>query len=161
MNNVPVYKLRLARTLYNNFYRARLQDANGEDAGQLLIVPGLPLDRSQLPENAPIADPYLLVIVEDADINKNNVIDFEEGVSRAVLAKFTTETTSFIPHRLSILHRTKNSLSSFYYFKRQNSHDESSAFLFYLSINIFLSVIHYTEVSCLLFSLNLSATSRI
>ena len=84
MNNVPVYKLRLARTLYNNFYRARLQDANGEDAGQLLIVPGLPLDRSQLPENA-----------EDADINKNNVIDFEEGVSRAVLAKFTTETTSF------------------------------------------------------------------
>lgn len=95
MNNVPVYKLRLARTLYNNFYRARLQDANGEDAGQLLIVPGLPLDRSQLPENAPVADPYLLVIVEDADINKNNVIDFEEGVSRAVLAKFTTETTAF------------------------------------------------------------------
>ena len=95
MNSAPVYKLRLARTLYNNFYRARLQDANGEDAGQLLIVPGLPLDRSQLPETAPVADPYLLVIVEDANINKNNVIDFEEGVSRAVLAKFTTETTSF------------------------------------------------------------------
>ena len=55
MNNAPVYKLRLARTLYNNFFRARLQDANGEDAGQL----------------------------------------FEEGVSRAVLSKFTTETTSF------------------------------------------------------------------
>ena len=100
MNSAPVYKLRLARTLYNNFFRARLQDANGEDAGQLLIVPGLPLDRSQLPENAPEADPYLLVIVEDANINnaninKNNVIDFEEGVSRAVLSKFTTETTSF------------------------------------------------------------------
>ena len=70
MNSAPVYKLRLARTLYNNFFRARLQDANGEDAGQLLIVPGLPLDRSQLPENAPEADPYLLVIVEDANINK-------------------------------------------------------------------------------------------
>ena len=95
MNSAPVYKLRLARTLYNNFFRARLQDANGEDAGQLLIVPGLPIDRSQLPENAPEADPYLLVIVEDANINKNNVIDFEEGVSRAVLSKFTTETTSF------------------------------------------------------------------
>ncbi len=95
MNNVPVYKLRLARTLYNNFYRARLQDANGEDAGQLLIVPGLPLDRSQLPENAPVADPYLLVIVEDANINKDNVVDSEEGVSRAVLGKFTTETTAF------------------------------------------------------------------
>ena len=36
---------------------------------------------SQLPESAPVADPYLLVIVEDANINKNNVIDFEEGGS--------------------------------------------------------------------------------
>jgi len=95
MNSVPVYKLRLARTLYNNFYRARLQEVNGEDAGQLLIIPGLPLDRSQLPESAPVADPYLLIIVEDANIDKNNVVDFEEGVSRAVLSRFTTETTSF------------------------------------------------------------------
>ena len=95
MNSVPVYKLRLARTLFNNFYRARLQEANGEDAGQLLIVPGLPLDCSQLPENAPVVEPYLLIIVEDANIDKNNVVDFEEGVSRAVLARFATETNSF------------------------------------------------------------------
>ena len=61
MNNISLYNLRLARTLYNNFYRARLKDENGQDAGQLLIVPGLPLDRSQLPENAPEAKPYLLV----------------------------------------------------------------------------------------------------
>lgn len=95
MNQVTLYDLRLARTLYNNFYRARLKDDNGQDAGQLLIIPGLPLDRSQLPENAPEAKPYLLVIVEDADINKNNVVEFEEGVSRAVLNKFTTETVAF------------------------------------------------------------------
>ena len=38
MNSAPVYKLRLARTLYNNFYRARVQEVNGEDAGQLLIA---------------------------------------------------------------------------------------------------------------------------
>lgn len=95
MNNISLYNLRLARTLYNNFYRARLKDEDGQDAGQLLIVPGLPLDRSQLPENAPEAKPYLLVIVEDADINKDNVVAFEEGVSRAVLGKFTTETVAF------------------------------------------------------------------
>ena len=53
MNSYSVYNLRLARTLYNNFYRARLTDANGEDAGQILIVPGLPLDRSQVPPDAP------------------------------------------------------------------------------------------------------------
>ena len=123
MNNVPVYKLRLARTLYNNFYRARLQDANGEDAGQLLIVPGLPLDRSQLPENAPIADPYLLVLKKayPGPCLQNS----QPRLPRSSIVNFIT------PHRLSILHRTKNSLSLFYYFKRQNSHDESSAFLFY------------------------------
>ncbi len=94
MNNVPVYKLRLARTLYNNFYRARLQDANGEDAGQLLIVPGLPLDRSQLPENAPYPAPCL----------QNS----QPKPPRSSIVNF------IIPHRLSILHRTKNSLSLFY-----------------------------------------------
>ena len=92
MNSYTVYNLRLARTLYNNFYRARLSDANGEDAGQILIVPGLPMDRSLVPPSAPEAKPYLLIIVEDANINKDNVVDFEEGVSRAVLDKFTTET---------------------------------------------------------------------
>ena len=87
MNSYTVYNLRLARTLYNNFYRARLSDANGEDAGQILIVPGLPMDRSLVPPSAPEAKPYLLIIVEDANINKDNVVDFEEGVSRAVLDK--------------------------------------------------------------------------
>ena len=86
MNSYSVYNLRLARTLYNNFYRARLTDANGEDAGQI---------RSQVPPDAPEAKPYLLIIVEDANINKNTVVDFEEGVSRAVLDKFTTETMNF------------------------------------------------------------------
>ncbi|HCJ90309.1 MAG: hypothetical protein I3I94_07155 [Acidaminococcaceae bacterium] len=95
MNSYSVYNLRLARTLYNNFYRARLTDANGEDAGQILIVPGLPLDRRQVPPDAPEANPYLLIIVEDANISKNTVVDFEEGVSRAVLDKFTTETMNF------------------------------------------------------------------
>ena len=60
MNSYTVYNLRLARTLYNNFYRARLSDANGEDAGQILIVPGLPMDRSLVPPSAPEAKPYLL-----------------------------------------------------------------------------------------------------
>ncbi len=89
------FNIRLARTLYNNYYRARLQGANGEEAGQLLIIPGLPLDRSQLPDYAPVANPFLLVIVEDANINKDNVVDFEENISRALLTKFKTETTVF------------------------------------------------------------------
>lgn len=94
-NSDSASRTRLARTLYYNFYRVRVQDANGDDAGQLLVIPGLPLERSQLPENAPIADPYLLVIVEIADITKDNTIDFEKYISKKLLAKFTTEGTAF------------------------------------------------------------------
>jgi hypothetical protein len=46
--------------------------------GRLTIVPAMPLDRSQVPPDAPEVKGYLLVIVEDADINKDNLIDFEE-----------------------------------------------------------------------------------
>ena len=92
--NTPL-KVRLARTLYNNFYRARIQDSEGEDIGMLLIVPGLPLDRSELPEDAPKAEPYLIVIVEEADINEDTLHDFEECISRKILERFKTETLAF------------------------------------------------------------------
>lgn len=92
--NTPL-RVRLARTLYNNFYRARIQDSEGEDVGMLLIVPGCPLDRSELPENAPKAEPYLIVIVEEAEINEDTVNDFEACISRKILEKFTINTTPF------------------------------------------------------------------
>ena len=44
MNNISLYNLRLARTLYNNFYRARLKDENGQDAGCLLYTYPSPRD---------------------------------------------------------------------------------------------------------------------
>ena len=103
-------RVRLARTLFNNFYRARIQDNQGEDVGMLLIVPALPLDRSVLPENAPNAEPYLLVIVEKGDFNKDTVIEFEECISRIILDKFTTETMPF-------------SYCEFYYMSMTSSED--------------------------------------
>ncbi len=95
MINGPVYNLRLMRTLYNNLFRAHVLNENNDTIGILRISPCIPLDRSEVPADAPEAHPYLIVVVEDADINKDNLIDFEERVSLAVLKKFTTETSSF------------------------------------------------------------------
>ena len=70
------YTLKLSRTLYNDTFRAQLLDENQQVIGHLRIVPGVPLDRSLVPEDAPSVPAYLLVIVDDADINKDNLIDF-------------------------------------------------------------------------------------
>ena len=50
---------------------------------------------SRVPEDAPSVPAYLLVIVDDADINKDNLIDFEERASYALLKRFSTEAISF------------------------------------------------------------------
>ncbi|MEG0831748.1 MAG: hypothetical protein RSF75_05315, partial [Acidaminococcaceae bacterium] len=50
-----------------------------------------PLDRSEVPASAPEVPPYLLVIVDDANIDKDNLIDFEERTSYALLKRFSTE----------------------------------------------------------------------
>ena len=105
------YTLKLSRTLYNDTFRAQLLDENQQVIGHLRIVPGVPLDRSLVPEDAPSVPAYLLVIVDDADINKDNLIDFEERASYALLKRFSTEAISFriansiILHLLSFLNR--------------------------------------------------------
>ena len=44
------YTLKLSRTLYNDTFRAQLLDENQQVIGHLRIVPGVPLDRSLVPE---------------------------------------------------------------------------------------------------------------
>ncbi len=89
------YQVQIARTLYNNVYRCRLLDSVGNVKGFLRVLPSLPLDRSQVPQDAPKAVPFLYVIVEDADINKDNLIDFEERTAYALMLRFATETVNF------------------------------------------------------------------
>ncbi len=89
------YELKVAKTLYENIYAARVLNDNKDVIGKLRIVPCLPVDRSLVPADAPEANPFLVVIVDDADINKDNLIDFEERVSYAILKRFSTETVAF------------------------------------------------------------------
>ncbi|PWM78611.1 MAG: hypothetical protein DBY32_03775 [Phascolarctobacterium sp.] len=95
MVNNNAYTLRLAKTLFENIYAAQVLNDNKDVIGKLRIMPCLPVDRSLVPADAPEVSPFLLVIVDDADINKDNLIDFEERVSYALLKRFSTETVAF------------------------------------------------------------------
>ena len=86
----------VAKTLYHNLYRCRLEKEDGTVVGIIQVMPGLPLPADEMPEGAPQVPPYLLVIVEDADINEASLIEFEEQTSFALLKRFATE--NMAPH---------------------------------------------------------------
>ena len=94
MKENTAYKVKLTKTLYANTYRCQLLNDNEEVLGHLRVLPGLPLERAQVPADAPILPFFLLVIVDDANIDKDNLIDFEERASYALLKRFSTETSS-------------------------------------------------------------------
>ena len=88
--------IKVAKTLYHNTYRCTVINEQNETKALLKVVPQLPLSREEVPENAPEVPPFLLVVVEDADIDQNNLIHFEESVSVALLNRFATDNT--VPH---------------------------------------------------------------
>lgn len=92
---VTQYTLKLAKTLWHNTYRGAVLDASGKYVASLLIVPQIPLDSSEVPPDAPQAIPYALVLVEDAQITANNLIEFESTLAPIILARLTTAV--FIP----------------------------------------------------------------
>ena len=87
--------VKISKTLYQDTYRCILQNDNDETIGTLRVLPIFPLDRNEVPANAPEVPPFLLVIVDDADINKDNLIDFEERASFSLLKRFSAD--NFLP----------------------------------------------------------------
>lgn len=84
--------LAVSRTLYHNTYRCTIKDDDDNVMGLLRIIPGLPLDKSEIPEDAPEVPMFLLVIVDDADITAESLLSFEENVSVSLLERFSSET---------------------------------------------------------------------
>ncbi len=74
-------KLTLARTLWFNTYRAKVTNSADEPIATLRLVPALPLDRAEVPENAPVVKSYVLVLVEEAVVNDDQLVFFETAVS--------------------------------------------------------------------------------
>lgn len=86
------YSLKVAKTLWFNIYRGVITDASGEYVATVRIIPGLPLDRQEVPDDAPEARPYLIVIVEDAAIDLNDLVHFESSVTDSLLQTLSRDT---------------------------------------------------------------------
>ena len=74
-------KLTLARTLWFNTYRANITNTDNEHISLVRLIPALPLDRSEVPEDAPAVESYVNVLVEDAEVSDDQLIFFETAVS--------------------------------------------------------------------------------
>lgn len=88
--------LKVSKTLYHNTYRCVVQNEQAIVCAHLSVIPQFPLSREEIPTDAPEVPPFLTVLVEDADIDQNNLIAFEENLSVALLDRFTTENAA--PH---------------------------------------------------------------
>ena len=82
--------MRITKTLYQNFFSVKLYNDNQQEKGRLRVTPALPLARILVPADAPVKPAYLVVIVEDAEIDKDNLLDFEEQTSLLLLKRFST-----------------------------------------------------------------------
>ncbi|SDF08154.1 hypothetical protein [Sporolituus thermophilus] len=83
--------LQLARTLWLNMYRGKVTDAAGEYLATIRIIAHIPLDRNDVPTDAPVVKPYLTVLIEDASITPATLVEFESELSELLLAKFCSE----------------------------------------------------------------------
>ncbi|VBB06848.1 Hypothetical protein LUCI_2085 [Lucifera butyrica] len=81
----------LARTLWFNTYRGKVTDELDNYLATLRIIPCLPLDRSEVPADAPEVIPYLLVLVEDAVMEAADLIPFESKLSEVLLPQMQRE----------------------------------------------------------------------
>jgi len=86
------YTLKVAKTLWFNIYRGAIMGSAGEYVATVRIIPGMPLDREEVPADAPEARPYLIVIVEDAKIDLNELVHFESAVTDSLLLTLSRET---------------------------------------------------------------------
>ena len=86
------FTLKIAKTLWFNIYRGSIHGAAGEYVATVRIIPGLPLDRSEVPADAPEARPYLIVIVEDATVDLAELVHFESAVTDSLLQTLSRET---------------------------------------------------------------------
>lgn len=95
MSQQEMYKVDLMRTLWQHTYRATIFNLNDEYIATIRIILGIPLDREEVPDNAPEVPAYITVLVEDTVIQPQAIIEFEEQISKIIIERSTTK--EFVP----------------------------------------------------------------
>ena len=90
-NEAGEMTLKMAKTLWFNTYRGIFSDALGQYVAAVRIIPAIPLDRQEVPEDAPEARPYLTVLVEDATVPLDQLVEFETAATDVLLNTLARE----------------------------------------------------------------------
>lgn len=86
-----IYKLHMARTLWTNTYRGKVTNDSGDYVAAIRVILGIPLDRTEVPDNAPEVTAYLTVLVEDATITADDLLVFEANLSDLLLTQLRSD----------------------------------------------------------------------
>lgn len=81
------YHVSLMRTLWQYMYSGTVFDAMDHYVARIRVILGVPLDRSEVPANAPEAQDFITVLVEDTVLTPGDVIDFETALSKIIVKK--------------------------------------------------------------------------
>lgn len=86
-----LYHIDFMRTLWENTYRGTVFDCTNNYVATIRMVLGVPIDRDQLPENAPTVAPLVIVLVEDTILTPKDVLDFESVMSKIIIKKASSD----------------------------------------------------------------------
>ena len=97
LNQAP-YHIDLMRTLWENTYRGTVFDYKEQYVATIRLILSIPLDRSEVPENAPKVNPSVIVLIEDTILSPLEVVEFEQIMSKIITKKVSSE--YFQPDRI-------------------------------------------------------------
>lgn len=96
--NQDPYHIDLMRTLWENAYRGTVFDYKEQYVATIRLILSIPLDRSEVPENAPKVNPSVIVLIEDTILSPLEVVEFEQIMSKIITKKVSSE--YFQPDRI-------------------------------------------------------------
>lgn len=96
--NQDPYHIDLMRTLWENTYRGTVFDYKEQYVATIRLILSIPLDRSEVPENAPKVNPSVIVLIEDTILSPFEVVEFEQIMSKIITKKVSSE--YFQPDRI-------------------------------------------------------------
>ena len=96
--NQDPYHIDLMRTLWENTYRGTVFDYKEQYVATIRLILSIPLDRSEVPENAPKVNRSVIVLIEDTILSPLEVVEFEQIMSKIITKKVSSE--YFQPDRI-------------------------------------------------------------
>ena len=86
--NQDSYHIDLMRTLWENTYRGTVFDYKEQYVATIRLILSIPLDRSEVPENAPNVNPSVIVLIEDTILSPLEVVNLNKLCPRSSRKKY-------------------------------------------------------------------------